>query len=528
LSFAKIPHATPLFLDYLHDFPKVSRFYRRPPDYSGWASEEARSIRYDAERRERVSAVLERQNRVFGASEKTLAGIARLRAGACAVVTGQQVGLLGGPLFSVLKAVSAVRIADEVRRGGHDCVPVFWLATEDHDFAEVSHVSLPSNGTLRVISTASGAPAEAPISDVQLGPDIVRAVGSASELLGDTQVTDWLRDSYRPGERMGTAFARLFARAFAEFGVVLLDASDPELHSIAEPIYRAAILGAAHLDEALLARGTALRAAGYHEQVKVTQESTALFAVEDGRRLPVHRANGEFTIGGPRLSAAELLARINDDPARFSGNVLLRPVVQDFLLPTIAYVGGAAEVAYFAQVAVLYEELLGRVTPVLPRLSATLVEPKIKRVLDKYGLALADIFQPPEQVRELLALRSLPGDLQLRFEHAADAIQRSMTKVRDSLAELDRTLVEASVRAQSKMRYQLERLRGRAARAELRRHHEIEQHAEQLCSALYPRRNLAEREIAAIYSLARHGAPLLHSLCEVARPDCHDHQVIYL
>src|SRR5262249_44518192 len=154
---------------------------------------------------------------------------------------------------------------------------------------------------------------------------------------------------------------------------------DPELHRIAEPIYRAAIERAEELDDTLLARGKELESAGYHQQVKVTPSSSLLFALRDGARIPIHRrANGKenrFTIGNEELSQHELQAQISSAPQNFSPNVLLRPVVQDYLLPTLTYTGGSAEVAYFAQGAVVYERLLGRVTPIVPRFSATIVEP---------------------------------------------------------------------------------------------------------------------------------------------------------
>ena len=193
-------------------------------------------------------------------------------------------------------------------------------------------------------------------------------------------MTKFLREAYRPGENFGSAFARLFSRLFAQWGVILLDASDPELHRIAAPIYSAAIERAAELDDALLARGRELEAAGYHQQVKVTPSSTLLFTLRQGARVPVHRrANGggaEFLVNDETISQAELLRRIASEPEQFSANVLLRPVVQDYLLPTLAYVGGAAEIAYFGQGAVVYKALLGRATPILPRFSATIVETK--------------------------------------------------------------------------------------------------------------------------------------------------------
>jgi bacillithiol biosynthesis cysteine-adding enzyme BshC len=529
LPFSAIPHTTALFSDYLYAFPKVQNFFLRPPLNHDWIPDEIAAIRYDQTRRERVTAVLERQNRAWGASPQTLANIDRLRRGACVVVTGQQVGLFGGPLFALLKAVTTVRLANDVTQTGHDCVPLFWLATEDHDLAEVNNALLiGADAKLHPITASTQGVPDSPVGTVQFGDEIQFLVEQAAAVLGDSEAADFLRQSYRPGETFGSGFGKLFARVFREWGVVLLDASDAELHKIAEPVYRAALLDAEDMDQALLERGRALRAGGYHEQVKVTPSSTLLFMLRDGERVPVHRDNGNFRVADERFQAAELMARISSQPDIFSANVLLRPVVQDFLLPTLAYIGGPAEVAYFAQAAVVYEELLGRVTPILPRFSATLIEPRIQRLLKQYGLAVADLLCSPDEFREQLAARSLPPELQTKFEDAQKELERALAGIEASLARLDKTLVEAAQHAASKMQYQLDRLRARAARAELRRTEEVARHADELINSLHPNKNLQEREIAGICYLARHGPDLLHKLYEVAQLACPDHQCVYL
>ena len=174
----------------------------------------------------------------------------------------------------------------------------------------------------------------------------------------------------------------------------------------------------AELDQAVLERNKELRDGGYHEQVKVTGESTPLFALVDGARVPVHRANGAFTIAKKPVSAEELQKRIETAPENFSANVLLRPVLQDYWLPTLAYIGGPAEIAYFAQAAVVYQKLLGRVTPILPRMSATLIEPRIERLLTKYEVELPELFHGECELRDCLAARSLPAELKQDFEQA--------------------------------------------------------------------------------------------------------------
>ncbi len=534
LPFNSIPHVSRLFADFLYDYPRVQSLYRRSPYITGWLKEEASSIRYTADRRQAVSQILERQNQSWGASAQTLSNLARLRAGATALVTGQQVGLFGGPLFSLYKALTAIKLADVATQMGVDCVPVFWLATEDHDVAEINRVSIPGpDGSLGTLAASIAGLPDAPVARLRFGAEVATLVEEASLRLGESDATGALRSSYRQGETFGSAFARLFASLFGEWGVVLLDASDPELHRIAQPLYREAIERNAELHDALETRGEELEADGYHQQVKVTPSSTLLFVLNNGVRVPLHRSSGgtnegAFAIGNEPIRQAELMARLASSPQDFSGNVLLRPVVEDFLLPTLAYTGGAAEVAYFAQASVVYEKLLGRTTPIVPRFSATLVESKPKRLLDRYRLHLADLFQSPEQLREALAARTFPPELQSAFENAEVALKNSLEAIRKALARLDKTLVDAADNAGAKIDHQLEGLRARAARAELRQTEVLSRQAEVLIQALYPNRTLQERELAGIYFLARYGRELLRALYDAIHSDCLDHQVLAL
>ncbi len=217
LPFTQIPHTTRLFTDFLAYSPQVQPFYPRSPYFGEWLKDESSRISYDSSRRERVTAILERQNKSWGASPKTLANLERLRNGAAAVVTGQQVGLFGGPMFALYKALTAVKLAEQATAEGVDAVPVFWLATYDHDLAEVNHVALPGpDGLLQTLETSSHDVPGAPVSAVRLGDEILPLVEEAAKLVGDSEAAQILRETYRPGETLGTAFAKFYARVFAE------------------------------------------------------------------------------------------------------------------------------------------------------------------------------------------------------------------------------------------------------------------------------------------------------------------------
>ena len=521
LPFSSVPHTTRLFDDYLHHFDRVKRFYARPPLNQDWWTEEARNIQYPAERRQAVAAILERQNREFGAGEKTLANIERLKQGAAAVVTGQQVGLFGGPTFCILKALTAVLMAEKA-----GAVPMFWLATEDHDLEEINTVNLASGDHLQKITVNVPHVEGAPVGTIAFTDEITAATQQVEALFGKSEISELLAASYRKGETFGTAFARFYTSVFSEMGVVFLNPLDPELHRIAQPIFRAALEKSEEINQALVGRNMELEAAGYHAQVRVTPSHTLCFCFEDGARTPVRKQDGQFFIGERKLSAAELLDETERCPEKFSANVLLRPLMQDYLLPTLYYIGGPSESAYFAQIEVVYRKLAGRVTPIIPRIFATLIEPRIAKLLDRYQLSLSDLFNTPEKTRELVASRALPDSILKSFDLAAEHVEKALALIQEPLEKLDKTLVDAAENAGSKMRYQLQGIRDKAARAESRKNTEVLRHADELITALYPNKELQEREIGGAYFLLKYGKNVLDQLKAALRTGCGEHQVI--
>jgi bacillithiol biosynthesis cysteine-adding enzyme BshC len=521
LPFPSIPHTTRLFDDYLHNFDRVKRFYAQPPLRQDWWTDEIKKIQYPEERRKAVASILERQNRGFGAGDKTFENIQRLREGAVAVVTGQQVGLFGGPIFCILKALTAVTLAEKA-----GAVPVFWLATEDHDLEEINTVNLPAGDHLQKFTVNVPHQEGAPVGSITFTDEITAAAAQVEAIFGKSEISELLAASYRKGETFGTAFAKFYARIFSDLGIVFLDPLDAELHRVAQPVFRGALEKSEEINQALLTRNHELEAEGYHAQVKVTQSHTLCFYFEDGARIPVRHQDGEFLIGDRKLAAAELLQETQRCPEKFSANVLLRPLVQDYLLPTLCYAGGPSEIAYFAQIEVVYRKLAGRVTPIVPRIFATLIEPRAAKLLDRYQLSLADMFNAPEKVRELVAARALPDSILKSFDSAAEHLEQALALLHGPLEKLDRTLVDAAENAGSKMRYQLQGVRDKAARAEARKNTEVLRHADELITALYPNKELQEREVGAAYFLLKYGRGVMEQIKSTARTEYGEHQVI--
>jgi len=242
-------------------------------------------------------------------------------------------------------------------------------------------------------------------------------------------------------------------------------------------------------------------------------------------RTPVRLDDNDFVVGGRKFSRQEMLEEAQRCPECFSANVLLRPIVQDFLLPTLFYIGGPAEIAYFAQIETVYRSLAKRVTPVLPRFFATLIEPRQAKLLERYGLKLADTFAGPEKLREIIAQRGLPESITRSFDAAGDQLETALQLIQEPLEKLDRTLVDAAANAGSKMRHQLQALREKAARAEARKDSEIQRHADELSTLLYPNKDFQEREIGAAYFLLKYGTGVVGRLKESLKQGCGEHQV---
>src|SRR6202162_2682053 len=321
LASHKLPHQSKLFLEYLNNFSKVQAFYAHAPRISS-VTALARELDFPKERRSAVAAILRVQNTTFGAAPAVFENLERLEKGAVAIVSGQQVGLFSGPAYSFYKALSAIQVANELTRSEIEAVPVFWMATEDHDVDEVRHVSWFQDGQLKRFELAAPPEQDAgrPVGKILLGAQIDEQVHEAAELLvkqGSVLLAQFLKESYNRGETYGSAFAKLFARLFSQQGLILLDPLDPALHRTAAPVYGQAIEDRDALNERLLRRGKELEAAGVSAQVKVTAKSTLLFYMgcecvdktqaSDGvRKAIAANGHGKFQAGEKQWATADL------------------------------------------------------------------------------------------------------------------------------------------------------------------------------------------------------------------------------
>ncbi len=531
------PGLSRLFLDYCAGSAAASHFYGSPPSGSGWfvaAGAPERPAHWPE-----LVKLLAEQN----PEPATAAALEALGNGAGTVVTGQQVGLFGGPLFTPYKAATAIARARQATAAGRPHAAIFWLASEDHDFEEIDHVAFPAKRELRTLAYSPTAESShgvsaRPVGGIVLDERIAPLVDQARELLGPSDAMDALAEAYQPGRTFSQAFAAFYAKVFAAQGLLTLDAGGRAFHRIGAPVLRAALERADELHAALKQRSGELEAAGYHAQVAVGAQSSLLFLIDksSAARLALKRLapssaepGGLWQAGRQSYSTSELVGVLETEPERISPSALLRPVFQDFLLSTSLTIGGPAEIAYFAQSAVLFERILGRMTPVQPSLSATLVEPAIGELLRKHELTLERVFAESEpSLAQLLAARAIPIEGKRKLAAAGNALDAELKTVEEWMSQLDAGLGRSAETAASKMRYQMNRLRRLAASFQLEREASLGRHAEAICQALYPGGVLQERQHGAAYYFARYGFELAEELSEQALNSCPGHTAIWL
>ncbi len=538
ISFSEIPKTSRLFGDFLYDFDRVARFYERGGRDGHSLAEHARRVVSQPYERDAVAEVLEDQNRRVGAGEETLANIARLRqSDAVVVITGQQAGLFTGPLYTIYKALTAIKLAVSLRAEGVNAVPMFWIASEDHDFAEVNHCRLVNReGQLLTISYTACPPKEGKsVGHVQLCEEITEEIAEVIAALPESEfmprLAADLREAYQAGENFADAFGKLMMKFFGKFGVVLINPLDERLKRIAGEIYQRALARTPEIAAALVEQSRSLETAGYHAQVYTSPESVPLFMMDEGRRTAmVRRDDGFFYLKGSekRFEAEELLETVHRCPSCFSPNVTLRPIVQDFLLPTVAYIGGPAEIAYFAQLRPVYT-VLGRVEPVvLPRASLTLIEKRHAKLLSKYGLHFTDLFAGLHEVMVKVVEHGVDANTAAAFEETEKVFTEQLEKLRALLTSVDPTLAEALKGGREKILYQLSNLRTRFVHNRTKRDETTRQQIERAFTLLYPNKNLQEREINAAYFLARYGYELIDRLYEEVEVGFSHHKLVYL
>lgn len=513
----ELPHTSALFADVLYHPERTVRFFGHERHDLEAVRAAARSVEFPAAKRAALVAALREQN----ASSRSLELLAQ--AGTVAVVTGQQVGLFSGPALTLFKALTAVKVAQALTEDGIPAVPVFWLATEDHDFAEVNHAWVFGTEHRPAKLEMRRPPGAQPVGGVTLAAPPVRELRASLRGLpfGD-EVTDLVEGSYRAGSTMGKAFGELLRQICRRFDLLQIDPMLPAFRELAAPALQAAVAAAPGLTAAILDRNRELVAAGYHAQVHVEDQTSLVFLLENGKRHALRRHGDEYVLNGRRFSAQELM----DRAVSLSPNALLRPVVQDSMLPTASYIGGPAETAYLAQSQVIYRALLGRMPVPMPRSSITLLDERSHKLMERYSLTLADFFHGEESLRERISSRLVPPALNQAYGETAITVDGALDRLRHAMDGFDATLAASLDRSGRKIRYQLAKLERKIGREALRRDARAARDAASLYGLIYPERHLQERLYSILPFMAQHGLDLVDRLYGAIQLDCPDHRLI--
>ncbi len=531
----KVPGTPRITKAFLQTFDQVQHFYTwKPVPDLDWAEVAARPRAFAADRR-KVANVLERQNGSFGMGPRTFENINALREpGTVAAVTGQQMGYLGGPLFVAYKALTATVLAEHIEdTTGIRCVPVFYFVSEDHDFEEVRHARLlDSSFELKTLSLPEDR-SRVPISARPLPESVLDDLESLSEVLPKTEFTEdvlqKLRQAYTPGITLNQAFGKWAANWLSELGVVFLDPTDPELKAQALDLFLHELEEASPSSRALEGRSTQLRQAGYEQQISARGGRLNFFYLEGERHTIFDQGDH---LGVPSLgltfSREEFADHLRANPDKISPNVVLRPLFQDALVPTVVYVGGPGEIAYYAQLNAVYETFGGKMPVIWPRPGFTLLEPAVRRYLEKLGLEPTAVWGKAEQLATELAQQALPPKLTSALNEIRSTLDSTWSEVVEAAAGIDPTLRGYLEGAKGRILKTLVDSEKKIAAAQRRKDEVTARQLKAVTRSIAPLNTPQERVLNILPFLSRHGGELYATIRRNIRLDQHVHTFLDL
>lgn len=525
----------PLAGEYAYNFRNVEGLYAGDPaDPQAWRDAVSRAQGHPRDRGALVSLLSAQQER-RGAPPAARSATARLlEPSTVAILTGQQAGAFGGPLYTLLKAITALQLARRTERELH--VPVqaiFWVDAEDHDWEEIrSCTVLDAEFRPRAVTLAAPDGAgELPVARLTLDERVEQTTAELDGVLQQTEFTsdvlDTIRAAWRPGEGVVRAFAKWIEHLLGPHGLIVFESADPAAKPLASPIF-ARELSAPGRTAALAAEaGEALAARGHDPQVVPQADSVSLFSLDGGRR-PIRLEGDRLAIGEDAHASDALVREATDRPEAFSPNVLLRPIVQDTLFPTICYVGGPSELGYLGQLRGVYGHFGVPMPLVMPRTTATLLDSAAIRFLSKYHVAFEDLHAPDESALNRLLEAQLPPQVEESLRDAAARTHDAMMRVADALPSLDPTLEGAARTTLGKMEHELRSLHNKVIHAAKKRHETLRRQFVRAQAQAFPQGHPQERALAGIYFLNKYGPGLVDVLLDELPIDPAHHWVITL
>lgn len=540
INYKEIPGNTKLFLDYLSSFDKVQKYYKYNfRDKEQIITKFKQLSESPNEFRAELSSIISGQYKNLAPSSKTLKNISSLKnKETIAVITGQQLGILGGPLYTVYKIITAIKLCSHLseRYDNYNFVPVFWLEGDDHDFEEVRSINiLNDNNELIKISYKDGETEEeqnrGSIGFLKFKDPIHQFISEFESQLRNTEfknlISDKLNNFYASGKTFKESFKELLFWLFDEYGLIIFDPQDPEVKNLLKPIFKKEISDFRNHTEKLVHISADLEET-YHAQVKI-RPINLFYNYDEGRYL-IEPVENEFRLKGKRkkFSFEELNNLIDSESEKFSPNVLLRPICQDYLFPTGFYVGGPSEIAYFGQILPLYD--FYKIDPpiVYPRSSVSIVEKSLKSILDKYSMSLTDIFTDSNKLKNKIINDISDRNLDEIFKEAKNQIDLTFDNLKEKLFEIDKTMTDVTSKYRAKVLGYMDELSVKATEAQKKRYEITLRQVDKASVNLYPNLNLQERELNFFNYANKYGVEVLKKIFDLLVINKFEHQVIEL
>ena len=528
-----------LFIDYIDNYSRVKDFFVGDfHDKNIWESRLKTIVNREV-KRSSITQVLLNQNRDYHCGIKTLANIDLLLSeNTVAVVTGQQVGIFTGPLYTLYKILTTLKLTEQLSKNypDYNFVPIFWLEGEDHDIEEVSSFSfLNTSNELQQLRYPNNEKTKlnnfGAVGSINFDESIVTLFNSLHQLLLPTEyspkVFELFETAYQKGMTFSRAFIHLFNVLLEDSGLIFFDPHNPETKKILKPVFEKELTNISHTCQLVITQSEILEK-NYHAQVK--PRAVNLFLFHNGGRYAIEPHEHGFSLKGTRrtFTKEEMIDFLNTDPNLFSPNVILRPICQDYLFPTLAYVAGPSEVAYFAQFKLLYEDFNIPEPIIYPRCSATIVEDRIQKIVNKYGLQLKDFFSNIDILKKRITASISDFKVEELFSNTFGTVSESLTSLKDGLEAIDPTLVPAMENTLQKMQGALNNLKEKTISAQIRKNEISLRQLDKVAVSLFPNSNLQEREMNIIYFLNKYGLEFVRWLHSELVLDKYAHQIINL
>lgn len=513
LDYRELSSYKALFLDYLYDFDRLASFFAGDPRKSSAWVETAGLVDRYARDRARLANLLGQLNRSLGADEQAMGTIDAIHKGALAIVTGQQVGLFGGPLYTLYKAMTAAVIARSASSQlGRAVVPLFWMDADDHDFDEIRHVRLvdASHQLVTVSYDVNGKPERLPVARLRLERSVEEMLEKTDASLPTSEfkrdVLDSLREAYSVGTSLTRAFGQWLLRMTRGTGLAVVDPTMPELKALAAPLFEREASERSESTRLVQETTDALVAQGYHAQATTTEDALNLFYAAPERFHILSEDSGfRIAADGRLLPLKELRTLIHEEPEQFSPNVLLRPLFQDALLPTLAYIAGPNELAYFAQLKAVYRHFELPMPLVFPRASFTVVERSQAKFMQRYGVQLTDLRANDESTLNQILKQQAPPQLEEDLARARSCVREILQALERDLRAVDPTLVSTVKSARGKLLHQIDHLEKKSFRAIKRKDDTLRRQFFSARTALFPDFDMQERCLSPVQYLAKYG-----------------------